>query len=90
MHWDGGAEMNRAGPQVIPLHGKPGQNRHPARATWLGYAAAMLSRLPRRRRSVTATALRREDYPTSTQRLGVSFSEVIRDTFRFRWVRRTR
>ncbi|OHB77506.1 MAG: hypothetical protein A2Z25_12500 [Planctomycetes bacterium RBG_16_55_9] len=32
--------------------------------------------------------LRRADFKTSTQRLGVRFSEKIRDVFRFRWLKK--
>ncbi len=32
--------------------------------------------------------LKRHDFSTSTQRLGVHFSEHVRDTFRPRWLRR--
>ncbi|MBN1973017.1 MAG: hypothetical protein JW787_05220 [Sedimentisphaerales bacterium] len=32
--------------------------------------------------------LKKADFKTSTQRLGVRFSEKIRDIFRFRWLRK--
>ena len=59
------------------------------KALRLGRAAALLSsvfhmRLPK----VTARDLRRHDFPLSTQRMGVRFTERIRDTFRFRWLRK--
>jgi hypothetical protein len=38
---------------------------------------------------VTRDDLRRHDYPISTQRMGVRFTERMRDTFRFRWLRKT-
>jgi hypothetical protein len=38
---------------------------------------------------VTDEDLRRHDYPVSTQRMGVRFTERMRDTFRFRWLRKT-
>ncbi|HEC02406.1 MAG TPA: hypothetical protein ENI81_02620 [Phycisphaerales bacterium] len=34
--------------------------------------------------------LKRADFPTSTQRLGIRFGEKIRDVFRFRWLRVSR
>jgi hypothetical protein len=34
-----------------------------------------------------ADDLRRADFKTGTQRLGVRFSEKIRDVFRFRWLK---
>jgi hypothetical protein len=36
----------------------------------------------------TATDLQRAEFKTSTQRLGVRFSEKIRDVFRFRWLKK--
>ena len=32
--------------------------------------------------------LRRAEFKTSTQRMGVRFSEKVRDVFRFKWIRR--
>ena len=37
----------------------------------------------------TANDLSRAEFKTSTQRLGVRFTERIRDVFRFRWIRKT-
>jgi hypothetical protein len=34
--------------------------------------------------------LKRADFTTSTQRLGISFGEKIRDVFRFRWLKVSR
>jgi len=39
---------------------------------------------------LASTDLRKQDYPISTQRMGIRFTERIRDTFRFRWLKRTR
>jgi hypothetical protein len=36
----------------------------------------------------TAEDLSRMEFKTSTQRLGVRFTEKIRDVFRFRWIKR--
>jgi hypothetical protein len=36
-----------------------------------------------------ADDLKRADFKTSTQRLGVRFSEKIRDVFRFKWLKLT-
>ncbi len=61
------------------------------RALRLGFAGGLLSHLlARRLPRATTDDLRKHDYPTSTQRLGLRFTERIRDTFRFRWLRRTR
>jgi hypothetical protein len=60
------------------------------RALWLGFAGGWLSQLlGRRLPPVTGGDLKKQDYPTSTQRMGVRFTERIRDTFRFRWLRKT-
>lgn len=59
------------------------------RASWLGLAGGLLSQLlGGRRPPVLSEDLKRHDYPTSTQRMGVRFTERIRDTFRFRWLRK--
>jgi len=59
------------------------------RAVWLGFAGSVLARVFRGRSApVTPRDLKKHDYPTSTQRLGIRFTARIRDTFRFRWLRR--
>jgi hypothetical protein len=53
--------------------------------------AALLAGLSRRKaRPIGAKNLRAHSHSTSTQRLGVRFTERIRETFRFRWLKRTR
>jgi len=37
----------------------------------------------------TVDDLRRTEFKSSTQRLGIRFTEKIRDVFRFRWLRKT-
>jgi hypothetical protein len=41
-----------------------------------------------RRRGITTDALRTAEFRTSTQRLGVRFTDRIRDAFRFRWLKK--
>jgi len=36
----------------------------------------------------TTDDLQRAEFKTSTQKLGIRFSEKIRDTFRFRWLKK--
>ena len=36
----------------------------------------------------TANDLKRTEFKTSTQRLGIRFTERIREVFRFKWIRR--
>jgi hypothetical protein len=56
---------------------------------WLGFAGVVLARLfSRRLPRPGGSDLRSRDYRTSTQHMGVRFTERIRDTFRFRWIRR--
>jgi len=63
--------------------GRPGK-----KALWLGLAGAVISRLSGRSLpAITCDDLKRHDFPMSTQRLGVRFTERIRDIFRFRWIR---
>jgi hypothetical protein len=59
------------------------------RALWLGLLGAGLGRLVRRRLPPAGgDDLRRHDFGWSTQRMGVRFTERIRDSFRFRWIRK--
>jgi hypothetical protein len=59
-----------------------------AKALWLGLAAGLIARLfPARLPEATSEDLRRNDYSASTQRMGVRFTERIRNAFRFRWIR---
>lgn len=63
--------------------------RSRTRALWLGLASIVLARvLPGRIGRVSNADLRRHDYRTSTQRMGVRFTDRLRDAFRFRWIRR--
>ena len=38
----------------------------------------------------TAADLQRAEFKTSTQRLGIRFTEKIRDVFRFKWIRKNK
>jgi hypothetical protein len=56
--------------------------------SFLGLLASGLLLLFGKSPSKTAADdLKRADFKTSTQRLGVRFSEKIRDVFRFRWLK---
>jgi len=52
-------------------------------------AAGLLSLFGKSTRKPMADDLKRADFKTSTQILGVRFNEKIRDIFRFRWIKRT-
>lgn len=59
------------------------------RALWLGLLGAGLGRLVRRRLPPPdGSDLQKHDFGWSTQRVGVRFTERIRDSFRFRWIRK--
>lgn len=74
----------------LKLHGPDAMpGRWGRRAFWLGLVGGLLSRwLGPRPTPVTGRELRNHDYPASTQRMGVRFTERIRATFRFRWLRK--
>ncbi|MFZ0034202.1 MAG: hypothetical protein WAK60_04325 [Sedimentisphaerales bacterium] len=57
--------------------------------TFLGSVAGrILSIFGRPLAKPTAGDLRRMEFKTSTQRLGVRFTEKVRDVFRFKWLRK--
>jgi hypothetical protein len=69
----------------------PISRRRQRRAAWLGrvggFIACVFAGRPFR---VTCDDLKAHEYRTSTQRMGVRFTERIRNTFRFRWLRQSR
>jgi hypothetical protein len=73
--------------EAIRVHADTAKARR-AKALWLGRAAGLLARLSRTRLpAATRADLRRNDYSASTQRIGVRFTERIRNAFRLRWIR---
>ena len=62
--------------------------RRGAKHSLLGALAGLASMLPRRRHRPTGSDLSRADFKTSTQRLGVRYTEKIRRVFRLRWIKR--
>ena len=63
-------------------------NRRCGTVLWLGFAAGVMAQLSRAPRpEVTCTDLRKHDFPTSMQRLGVRLTDRVRRAFRFRWIR---
>ncbi len=72
---------------AIGTHTNPAKASR-AKAVWLGLVAGLLVRLFRTRLpAATGEELQRNDYSASTQRMGVRFTERIRNAFRFRWIR---
>jgi hypothetical protein len=54
----------------------------------LGFIMGVLSSVfGKSSRKPTMTDLQRADFKTSTQRLGISFTERIREIFRHRWIK---
>ncbi|MDY0356207.1 MAG: hypothetical protein RBR19_10045 [Sedimentisphaerales bacterium] len=76
-------------PTVIQLRSDTCRPTRPSKAARLGSLVATLASLARpRRRPITSEDLRRHDTSICTQRLGVRFTERLRDAFRSRWLRR--
>jgi len=58
-------------------------------SSFLGSLAGLfLSLFARSPSKPDAQDLKRAEFKTSTQRLGIRFDERIRDVFRFRWLKR--
>ena len=55
---------------------------------YLSVAAAHLISGGRKKLPLTGQDLRRAEFKTSTQGLGLRMTDHIRDVFRFRWLRR--
>ena len=51
-------------------------------------AAGLLSIFAKKKIKHTQEDLKKAEFQTSTQRLGIRFNEKIRDVFRFRWIRK--
>jgi len=51
------------------------------------FAAGLLSIFGKSPAKPAIDDLKRADFVTSTQRLGIRFSEKVRDVFRFRWLK---
>lgn len=57
--------------------------------SFLGFiCGGILSLFGRRASKATSEDLKRAEFKTSTQRLGMRFTERVRDVFRFRWLRK--
>ncbi len=55
----------------------------------LGFAAGLiLVFFPKSARKPTVDDLKRAEFKTSTQRLGIRFTERIRQVFRFKWLKK--
>jgi hypothetical protein len=57
---------------------------------FFGFIAGIISALfGNRTAKPTAKDLKEQDFSTSTQRLGVRFTDRIRDVFRFKWIKKS-
>jgi hypothetical protein len=56
--------------------------------SFINFAAWLLSFFGAMKNKTTNEDLKKAEFKTSTQRLGVRFSEKIRDVFRFKWLRK--
>jgi len=63
--------------------------RRSKRKSLLGFlAGGFLSLFGKSPAKPAADDLRRAEFSTSTQRLGIRFSEKMRDVFRFKWLKK--
>jgi hypothetical protein len=53
-----------------------------------GWLSGLVLRLFSRKPMVTSSDLKAADFPTSTQRMGLRFTDKLRDAFRPRWLRK--
>jgi len=58
-------------------------------SSWLGLIAGVVSALFGKSVKPTTDDLRRAEFKTSTQRMGVRFTDKIRNVFRSRWLRKS-
>ena len=62
---------------------------NPDKKSFVGLlAAGLLSIFGKKKIKHTQEDLKKAEFRTSTQRLGIRFNEKIRDVFRFRWIRK--
>jgi hypothetical protein len=54
-----------------------------------GFFAGLFLSVFGKKHRVAEEDFKRNEFSTSTQRLGVRFTDRIRDVFRFRWIRKT-
>jgi hypothetical protein len=55
---------------------------------FFGFLAGIISALFGNKAKPTAENHKNADFPTSTQRMGVRFTDRIRDVFRFKWFKK--
>ena len=61
---------------------------HCKKKSFIGWAAGFLmSKTGKKTSKPTGEDLKQAEFKTSTQGMGVRFSEKIRDVFRFKWIK---
>ncbi|MBN2512075.1 MAG: hypothetical protein JXB18_03960 [Sedimentisphaerales bacterium] len=58
------------------------------KARRLGWLAGLFSGWSARKIEPTQQDVANLDFPSSSQKMGVRFSEKVREVFRFRWIRK--
>jgi hypothetical protein len=59
---------------------------HLKKKSFLGFLAGLPCLFGKSRTKPTAEDFKRTEFKASTQRMGVRFTEKIRDVFRFKWL----
>ncbi len=62
--------------------------RKSPRASWLGMLAGSVMTFFGKTRKPTPEDLKKHDFPTTTQQMGIRFTERIRGVFRHRWLKK--
>jgi hypothetical protein len=61
---------------------------HKKKSSWLGFLAGLAALFGKRNKSA-AEDMQKLEFKTSTQRMGIRFTDKIRDMFRHRWIKKS-
>ena len=59
-----------------------------SKKSFLGFIAAAIMSVFGKKQKPTAEDFQKLEFKTSTQRMGVRFTEKIRNAFRFKWIKK--
>ena len=59
-----------------------------SKKTFLGFIVAAIMSLFAKKQKPTAEDFQKLEFKTSTQRMGIRFTEKIRNVFRLRWIKK--
>ncbi len=59
------------------------------KAATLGFIASLISAFTHKNKKKDTDDLSKIEYKNSTQTMGITFNDRIRNAFRFRWIKRT-